>query len=233
MRRLFCLLLIGALLLQGCALLSPASTAGLGEGRTYYSSFYRTRASKVFISSSADTLVAAPLGVPAGQEASPVALYPESTPVPPAGHVYYRPSLDIDVLTIPFKYRSATAGFPRQLNTNFNAALYLGYRTDAYHIAYPRNPLGIYHRRITHVGFSLGVFGGIGATAMNPWVTNDHITSEYDGFILSHGLAAIVAVNNLSAGIALGHDYLTDEHRHYWIYQGKSWIGFVVGLNLN
>ncbi len=142
-------------------------------------------------------------------------------------------SFDLDVLTIPLKYRPATASLPNQLNTSFNGALYLGYRRDIYRLTYKRAPLRVFKRKITHYGYSMGFFTGIGATAINPWVTNDQISSEYDGVIWLKGIACIVGVNNLTFGLSLGVDHLLDRNRNVWIYQGKPWLGLALGLNLN
>ncbi len=146
---------------------------------------------------------------------------------------YYKPSFDLDVLSIPFKYRPVARGFPRQLNTAFNGALYAGYRIDQYRLYYRRSPLGEYGRRISHYGYSGGLFAGIGATPMNPWVTNYAIDSEYDGLVVATGAAVIVAINTLSFGAGVGIDHLMDRNRAVWIYRNKPWIGFLFGLNLN
>lgn len=142
-------------------------------------------------------------------------------------------SFDVDILTIACKFRPATTGFPKQLNTNFNGALYIGYRSDNYYLNYKKSGISSYKQNLTHLGYSLGIFNGVGATAMNPWVTNDAITSEYDGFIYGSGVAGIVGINNLTFGVAIGTDHLLDKNRKYWLYQSKPWIGLVLGLNLN
>ncbi len=68
---------------------------------------------------------------------------------------------------------------------------------------------------------------------MSPHVTIERISQEYDGLIWSKGLAAIVGLNNVTAGVVLGWDHLLDRNRSLWIYQGKPWIGLAFGLNLN
>lgn len=47
---------------------------------------------------------------------------------------FHRNTLDIDVLTVPFKIRPSVQGFPEQLDANFDAALYIGRRRDNYSI---------------------------------------------------------------------------------------------------
>ncbi len=222
------------LLVQGCAVIRHSAKYDFGEG-VYYGSILRGRSSRVFVAEDKDkdTITVMPMVRNDVFDTSRKVILPVSAKKFQAKQYYYKPSLDIDVLTIPFKYRPSVEGFPRQFNANYNGALYIGYRTDGYRATYRSNHLGAYTRHLTHIGFSVGVFGGIGATAMNSWVTKDKIDIEYDGFIISKGVAAIFAVNNLSAGISLGYDHLTDENRQYWIYQGRSYIGFMLGLNLN
>jgi hypothetical protein len=142
-------------------------------------------------------------------------------------------SFDIDFLTIPFKYRFSVNGFPRQFNATLNGAAYLGYRSDVYVLHYRSNFLGQLSRKTMHLGFSFGGFSGLGGTAMNPWVTNNQIAIEYDGVVWSKGIVGIMGFNNFTAGLAAGWDQLLDGNKKFWIYQGKPWIGFAFGLNLN
>ncbi|MES2681081.1 MAG: hypothetical protein V4635_14400 [Bacteroidota bacterium] len=143
-----------------------------------------------------------------------------------------KPSFDIDFVTIPFKYRPTQRGFPQQLNANLNGAIYFGFRNDIYRMRY-NNDLFRRLRQIDHYGFSFGLFTGLGGTAINPSVTNFVVAYEYDGLAWSKGVAAIIGINNMTFGLALGFDDLLDSNRGFWIYQRKPWLGFVFGLNLN
>lgn len=148
-------------------------------------------------------------------------------------YTFSKKSFDVDILTIPFKYRPYTAHLPNQLNTNFNGAVYLGYRADGYRLNYQKTPLHIYQNTITHYGYSVGIFGGLGATAMNPWVTQNQISLEYDGVVFTKGIAAIVGIDKFNFGLGIGLDHLLDHNQKFWIYQNKVWIGLTLGLNLN
>ncbi len=148
-------------------------------------------------------------------------------------YAFFNPALDIDFLTIPLKYRFPTAGVPNQLTTNFNGVVYLGFRNDIYRITYKQNPLQEWKRQIRHFGSSLGGFAGLSSEPINPWVTNEKVEIEYDAAVFSTGVSWIVGINNLSAGLSLGFDYLLDPNRKYWIYQGKPWLGVAFGINLN
>lgn len=148
-------------------------------------------------------------------------------------HNFYKPSFDFDVMTIPLKYRPAMGNIPNQLVTNFNGALFGGYRIDEYKLKYRRTPLNIYKQTSKHFGYSGGLFVGLGSALINPWVITDpHFDLEYEGVTLISGIAANVAMDKISFGIAFGFDHLLDKNAGDWIYQGKPSIGFTLGLDL-
>ena len=149
-------------------------------------------------------------------------------------HTFYKPSFDADVITIPLKYRPWTENMPNQLATNFNGALFLGYRVDHYNITYRRTPLNNYKQHTKHLGYSAGLYAGVGSSLINPWVLTDPKANiEYEGVTLVSGLAATLAADKLTFGISLGYDHLLDKNHDYWIYEGKPNVGFLVGLDLN
>lgn len=232
--RLFTLLFI-IIALNSCGILTTSSKYELKDG-IYRSS--RLHGNRVYVSVGSDTVTVYPVrrddvyivDTTKSNRYSKACIGKEG--LTPKMRIY-KSTLDIDVLTLPFKYRPSVSGFPNQLNTSFNGAFYLGYRTDRYSLSYHRMPLGDYKRVQHHYGYSVGAFTGIGATAMNPWVTQNNINVEYDGFIWLNGLAAIVAIQDVSFGLGIGIDLLQDRNRNVWIYQGKPWQGAAISLNLN
>ncbi len=144
----------------------------------------------------------------------------------------YTYKLDIDILTIPFKIRPSVTGFPTQLNPNFSAALYLGKRIDRYSIE-RKNQYDKPVLEVKAAGFGFGLFMGPGTVTMNSFVTTSAINFEYDGFVMSGGVAGIFDAKRFNLGLAVGLDYLIDRNRKNWIYQNKPWIGILFGLNLN
>jgi hypothetical protein len=146
---------------------------------------------------------------------------------------YNKSFLDIDFFTIPLKYRPSQVNVPAQLNANLNGALYVGFRNDRYALNYFSNPLGCSVRKMNHLGFSIGVFSGLGNTFMSPTNTNNGIQQEYDGVVSTNGIAGVFAVNNITFGLSVGFDHLLDHNRSIWIYQNKPWFGLVFGIHLN
>ena len=141
-------------------------------------------------------------------------------------------SFDFDALSIPFKLRPTKANFPHQLNSDFNGNFFLGFRSDRYRTQLVKTPAGI-QKDIRHKAYTVGAFAGLGTTFVSPWTTDYRSTDEYQGFILSRGVSAMAGFNNLTVGVGIGWDYLTDRDKDIWIYQNKAWYGVTISLNLN
>lgn len=154
------------------------------------------------------------------------------SPQPGVNQLFLKSSFDLDIIAVAFKFRPASQNLPRQLNTDFNGNVYMGYRVDRFLIKPVKTLSGI-KKKNYHSGFSIGGFAGIGSTFISPWTTNNQQPDEYEGFILSRGVSGLVAINSLTVGIGVGWDYLTDRDKNIWIYQNKPWVGLTLGLNLN
>lgn len=142
-------------------------------------------------------------------------------------------TFDLDVLTVLTKYRPSQQTVPGQLVTDFCGVVYAGFRNDLYKLSYFKTPLQLTKRTVTHYGYSMGLFSGIGAVRIDELVTQNYFTGEYQGVVNSSGAAFILGVNNVSLGLNIGVDFLLNRHRNVWVYQGKPWAGLSVGLNLN
>ncbi|WP_310396895.1 hypothetical protein [Hymenobacter sp.] len=178
------------------------------------------------------------------QHADTLLLTPQNGPGAPVTYRYrlrpdqrvllLRRRLDIDVFTIPFKVRPPRGGVPVQLNTNFNAAIYVGRRLDFYSLRTKRTtPFGpTPHIRATGLGY--GAFVGAGSTIVNPDVTGQRATiAEYEGLVVHGGVAAIYDARAFNIGLAAGLDQLLGPDGRYWIYRRKPWFGILFGLDLN
>ncbi len=83
----------------------------------------------------------------------------------------------------------------------------MGYRKDIYGLSYKENPLRTQVRNITHYAYSVGGFVGLGMARIDEYVTLNRINYEYDGAVLTGGLAAILDFNRFNFGITGGIDY--------------------------
>ncbi|GAB3494524.1 hypothetical protein GCM10027341_10800 [Spirosoma knui] len=146
---------------------------------------------------------------------------------------FYRFEADVDVFTLPFKIRPARAGVPPQLNSNFNAALYIGRRIDFYRYQTQRISPSLVRRHVVSQGIGYGFFAGIGSSTINSTVTRGLVTDEYEGVIADAGLAVIYDASIFNVGLAAGLDHLFDRNQSSWIYHRQPWFGILFGLNLN
>jgi hypothetical protein len=221
--------------LTACTSLQESSKYNFESSR-YYNTVIPAAGNKVYIDVKEDSIQVFPIRTSGGIEEiadEPTGIFTGTTAHYDKNFTFHNPSFDLDIITIPLKYRFETAEVPQQLTTNFNGNLYLGFRNDMYDISYEESPLGETERKIRHVGFSFGGFAGLSSEPVNPWVTREAIDIEYDGMVFSTGVAGIIGFNGLTAGLALGFDHLLDTNRQHWIYQGKPWIGLAFGVNLN
>ncbi|QNH62019.1 hypothetical protein [Hymenobacter sediminicola] len=141
---------------------------------------------------------------------------------------------DVDVFTLPFKIRPARAPLPVQLNTSFNAALYLGRRLDFYHVSTPARHRSGNAPVLRDTGIGYGVFVGLGAAVINPDVTRQQTAvAEYEGLVTHVGGALIYDARVFNVGLAAGADHLFGPDRRHWIYQHRPWLGVLFGLDLN
>ena len=143
---------------------------------------------------------------------------------------FVKNSADIDLSTVLLKYRPARGGVPNQLNANLNAAIYVGFRKDYYKMVTNTSPLHEESTFCSHTGFDFGLFAGFGITQINPTVTKDKVSQEYDGIIFQKGVGLFITLERMSVGIVLGFDNLMDGNKNVWLYNQKPYIGLSLGI---
>ena len=145
---------------------------------------------------------------------------------------YQTTGVDVDLFTLPFKYRFKTADQPGQLEDRLNVGVHVGGRYDLgrYRTVYFRR-----HQRAEISTFSVGLGGFVcfGPARVDPFSTLGRVQDDYYGLGLNYGLASTFSIGNFSAGLAAGIEQLADRNRTLWIYENKPWIGVTFGLNLN
>jgi len=140
-------------------------------------------------------------------------------------------SVNIDLTSIIFKSRSSMDDVPNQFSADLDVAIYAGFRKDFYKIVSPAHPLHEEKSSIMQIGFDLGVFAGIGSSPVNPTVTNNKISQEYDAMIFQKGIAGFISINKMSFGLAVGFDNLIDKNRSSWIYNQKPYLGLIISVS--
>jgi len=146
---------------------------------------------------------------------------------------FSKQSLDIDITTILLKYHPAVHGLPAQLTTDFNVALYAGWRKDFYRVHNKKDLLGKRRCDISSRGYDFGLFAGPGTTYIDANTTLEPIDKEYNGFVIQFGVAGFLETSFASFGISTGFDYLLSPDRSSWIFNKKPWMGFIIGIALN
>jgi hypothetical protein len=216
---LICFVMLGFF---SCRSLTSLSDTTMNSG--YYQYYQRNRPwQKVYVQLSEDSLTVLRID----DKGNKKGIIPAST-----SQLFIQPSFDIDVLTVPFKYRPAMANLPRQLTADFNGNVYFGYRLDRYNIKNHQTPEGVL-KHVKYSAITVGTFGGLGTSSITPWTTNSQITEEYNGLVLTRGLSVMAGINNYTVGLGVGWDYLTDRDKGVWIYQNKPWYGISISLNIN
>jgi hypothetical protein len=223
----------GLVCLTSCSVIENASRHG------FYSDYYelssgKNKAEKVYLDVSDEEINAYRVTENGLDDSAMI-----SVSFPLVDSLYYFPmtfkrkSLDIDLTAVLLKCRLPVDDHPAQMITDFNAAIYAGWRTDNFWIRKEMDPMGKTRDEIIHRGYDFGLFAGTGATLIGPFSTNNIVTDEYNGMIIEYGLAGFLETDFASFGIAAGFDYLLSPDRNSWIYNNKPWIGLIVGIALN
>ena len=223
-------LLVFLMLFTSCSTLEKASTHGFHSG--YYKVSLENRPTeKVYADIGEDRIDL--YQIRNGQPEKPAfrSIFPDS--LHHGAVLFTKNSLDIDLTAVPLKYRPSVYGLPGQMNTDFNIALYAGWRHDRYRMRNRMDSLGRRQRSLVSRGYDFGVFAGPAATSVNPFTTQNKRADEYTGMSIQTGIAGFVETNIASFGLATGLDYLLTPDRSIWVYRNQPWIGFIVGVALN
>lgn len=146
---------------------------------------------------------------------------------------FQKKSMDIDITSNVFKFRPGLYRQPAQMTTDFNAALYAGWRHDTHIVTYRKNPLDQYRSEIKNRGYDIGIFAGPGIATIDAFSTRNLAAYDYSALTLQYGIAGFLESSFASFGLSAGFDHLFSPDRKVWIYQNQPWIGFIVGIAIN
>ena len=223
-------------LFSSCEVLNNTSKFNFINGY-YFSKLHTKKTRKFYVVTESDSIKVYPAVIASKQidTISTITLFfpPNKKPSKFYEYSFRNATFDLDVFTIIFKYRAAVQGFPNQLSTGFNGAFFTGYRNDKYILKYAETPLHLAKRQISHYGYSVGGFAGIGTARIDEYVTLNRINYQYDGTVVTTGIAAEFGLNKINFGLVYGFDFLTDRNKQVWINNKKPWFGISLGLNIN
>jgi hypothetical protein len=122
--------------LIGCGITRSPSKDSFTDGY-YNSKLNGKQTKKYYLTTSGDSIKVYPADIAEQKNADTVksiiaSFPPNKMPFNFRKYKFRTLGLDLDVISVVFKYRPAVKNFPAQLNNNFNGAIYAGYRTDNY-----------------------------------------------------------------------------------------------------
>ena len=225
------------LFLTSCNILKNSPKYGFVEGY-YRSHLFHKKDKKIYVVPTEDSIKiysakSLKKGYVDTSKILKIAFPQNEKPLAFKNYLFRKKTLDIDAITIPLKFRPAVDHLPGQAFGGFSSAVYLGYRSDFYHLSYSQTPLKVFKRDINHYGYSFGLFTGIGTANINENNTDNDVIIAYDGVVNISGINLSIGVQKFRIGLAAGFDHLFGKNRKHWVYQGKPWIGFSFGLNLH
>ena len=232
------------LLVFGLVLLLSAGCVSLGKltRHDFDSGFYKLKvqgaaSSRVYAEVAEDSIIVCPV-TSDGKKEFPNTSSSMSTRVSriKKDNYFYRSSftnnsVDIDLTSIIFKSRHSRDDVPNQFSADLDVAVYAGFRKDFYNIVSPVHPFHEEKSFIRQIGFDLGIFAGIGSSPINPTVTNNKVSQEYDAMIFQKGFAGFISISKISVGLAVGFDNLLDKSKSSWIYNQKPYLGLIISVS--
>jgi hypothetical protein len=134
-------------------------------------------------------------------------------------------------LSIPIKFRNATAGVQPQVETGVSVAFAPGVKHSWVNFKGDKNAFG---KNTSQFSIAAGLFIGVGATSIDKNTTNNRVLEEdkSKNAIIPYGFSLVFGWDMVNIGWAIGKDKITGPNKEDWIYKGKWWNGVVVGIDL-
>jgi hypothetical protein len=150
--------------------------------------------------------------------------------------VYNSKKLQLQAISVPFKFRSAIKNNPRvldslpsQVETSFSLGFAVGEKFTKNVFNSQKNLFGSYINK-----FSLypGAFINVGTTTLKRLTTNDAAKFDQTVPLFSYGAFIMLGFNSINIGYNVGFDYALNSASKDWVYQGKLWQGITIGLDI-
>lgn len=143
-------------------------------------------------------------------------------------------SSKLQALTIPFKRRPKFEESFATISTGVNigvgyAIKFMTKKYKPYSLSSQSSPIGYVLKTFS---YTLSPFIGLNKIELKPENTNPNRIENKDTFGMSLGAVVSLGLNGVDLGLGLGMDYGLAKDAKNWNYQGKPWLGFVVGIGI-
>jgi hypothetical protein len=160
------------------------------------------------------------------------------------GKFIYKTSKSVfQAVSIPFKIRPKKESTPYQVSTGVNIGFAYGiqntrhtYKKTYHYTGNKANDpsmkdLSPIHQRTSSVSFTYAPVLGLTTVSLTKENTNDTVAEDRTVLGANVGALALLGINQLNLGLAVGIDYGFGSKAKEWIYQGDPWLGIVVALD--
>lgn len=129
---------------------------------------------------------------------------------------------DAQILTIPIKIRPAINNAPLEFVGEVSLGSYIGYQLGS-------STIGAAAK--STLAHTFMVFAAPSLVRVDPEQAATDMTNNTLGFSLGTGY--LFNLNQYQIGIVGGLDYISGQLSKSWIYQGKPWVSFTIGIAFN
>jgi hypothetical protein len=145
---------------------------------------------------------------------------------------YYDIKFGLQALTIPLKFRKSVGNDtlnPPNVETGVNVGFAPGWKFTKNIYKTSKNYLG---KNTTQVAIAIGPHFGVGTADLKKASTAPGLLSDRKRPTFTYGGYLLLGFNNINLGFAFGKDYVIGTGKTNWIYQGKTWTGIIVSLDI-
>lgn len=145
---------------------------------------------------------------------------------------YFDTKFGVQTLTIPLKFRRSVGNDlvnPKTVETSFNVGLAPGIKFAANFYTKDKNYLGTNN---TQIALTAGPHFGIGSAALKSASNAPNLISDRTAPMFSYGGYIVLGFNNINIGFAIGEDFIMGTGKDNWVYQGKTWTGLIIALDV-
>lgn len=145
---------------------------------------------------------------------------------------YYDIKFGLQALSIPLKLRKSVGDDvlnPPTVETGFTVGFAPGWKFTRNTYSSSKNYLG---KNISQFAIAIGSHFGVGASDLKKASNAPGLVSDRKAAMFTCGGFLLFGFNNINLGIGIGKDYVLGEGRKNWVYQGETWTGVIISLDI-